>query len=777
MMKHFHLVVVAVVALASAFPLSVRAQDAVTPKQVREALDKAVAYLRTTGAFNARAPYGIGMNALAILAMLHAGVPPSDPDVVRAAEMCAAPANWNANTYHVGCVAAALAAVDGKKYRAVIQKCATWLIEAQNKDGGWRYQSSAAIPDAMRRAREAWEKQAAVNPRLRRVQPNWAAQGVQQSDHSCTQFGLLGLRAAEDCGIPIPDATWKTAEKYLVDSQAKDGGWTYTLGPQTYGSMTAAGLGSLYLCGMKLHQRAEKCGEYEENTRIAAGLNWLANHYSVTQNPGRGGQYFGYYLYALERITAFSGRRLIGQHDWYAEGAAHLVRAQQPNGSWQPRVQLGGPADLDSIFFLLFLGKASAQVLIQKLDYGPGWNTDYYDADNFAARVSQELDLKCTWQVVGLDDPLDAWLQAPILYVTGHGRFELTPELRQKVRDFCDRGGTIVADDCCGNETFDQSFRAEMARVFPTVPLEPIPAEHPVYQAPHKITDKRLRVWLGITAGCRTAVLYSPVDLSCAWDGNIHDVEHHPISETDAFRLAVDVAAYAIGYRPLKDKLDEVKAEPRPDIQDDGRVARGALVFAQLKHEGDWNPDPAAARSILRLYAQDTGARVNMTRADLDPSDPNLYKYPFLYMTGHKEFTYTEAQIKSLREYFDRGGFMFADACCGRPEFDKAFRALVKQIFPQKNLELLPLDHRIFHIKYDINTVRYRPILMKELPEAERQKPRLEAIVVDGRAVLVYSPFDFGCAFEGFPCATCRGLELESAQPLLSNILLYGMTE
>ena len=49
--------------------------------------------------------------------------------------------------------------------------------------------------------------------------------------------------------------------------------------------------------------------------------------------------------------------------------------------------------------------------------------------------------------------------------------------------------------------------------------------------------------------------------------------------------------------------------------------------------------------------------------------------------------------------------------------------------------------------------------------------------VVDGRAVVVYSRYDFGCAFEGFPCAGCRGLELESAEKLIVNVLLYAMTE
>jgi hypothetical protein len=752
----------------------------VTPKQVQTTIDKGVAYLRKSGLLSKKARRGVGMNALAVLAMLHCGVPPTDPDVQRAAQICADPKNWMANTYHVGCIASALAAVDAETYRPTIKKCAKWLIGAQNDDGGWRYQSAAAHAERMKAARKAWEKRVKQNPRLRRIRRHWGRRTAQTSDHSCTQFGLLGLRAAHEAGIPIPRETWKAAEKYLLDTQGKDGGWSYTRPSRSYGSMTAAGLGSLYICGMRLHQQSKTCGEYKQNKRVASALNWLAKNFSVKENPKRGRSYVGYYLYALERACAFSGRKHIGRHDWYAEGAQHLVSTQNKNGAWGRGGRFGrfGHGNLDTIFNLLFLGKASSSVLIQKLDYGTGWDTDYYDADNLAKRASKDLDRKCTWQTVRLEGTVESWLEAPILYLTGHGKLKLNNAQRKKFREFCERGGTILADDCCRNRTFDQSFRAEMAEIFPTVPLAKLPAEHPVYQAPHKITNPKLILWEGITAGCRTAVFYTSRDLSCAWDGNIHD-PRLSVDEKNAFRLGVNVAAYAMGYKPLKDKLEEVEEPVAPrTIEDDGRVARGALVFAQLKHEGDWDPDPTAVRAMLHLYSKATGARVNLEREDVDPTDAELYKYPLLYMTGHRKFTYSEQQVQALRKYVDRGGFILADACCGRKEFDKAFRGLMRQVFPKHDLTDLPPEHKVFHMKYAINSVEYRPILKKERtgrPDAD--KPVLEAVIVDGRAVVVYSKYDFGCAFEGFPCASCRGLELDSAKKLLVNILIYGMTE
>ena len=737
------LTVLAMTAAVAAPCRTARAE--VTPQQVNEAIDRGVKYLRRTTLFNRKGSQGFGLNALAILAMLHCGVPKNDPDIVRMANMIANPKHFVPNTYQVGCVLGALAAVDAKRYRVAIKRGADWLIDAQNKDGGWRYQSRG----------------------------DHRNRGAQESDHSCTQFGLLGLRAAEDAGIKVPMKTWKDAETYLINTQNGDGGWSYTRGASN-GGMSAASLGGLYICGLRMHARSKRCGEYQQNVRIAKGLNWLASRFSVAQNPGHGNSHASYYRYALERVCTFSARRNIGQHDWYAKGADHLVRTQHANGSWA--------TELDTIFNLLFLGKANSKVLIQKVEYDhaapkPRWNTDYYDAEHLAKAVSKELKQKVTWQVVRLDDKVDSWLEAPILYFTGHGKLVLTEEQRAKVREFCERGGTIIADACCMNKTFDTSFRAEMANVFPKTPLVKLHEGHPVYAVPHKIARGGLLVWEGITAGCRTAVFYSKKDLSCAWDGTIHDPKLS-VDKKNALRIGVNVAAYAMGYKPLKDKLEDVKPGlAKRGVDDDGRVARGALVFAQLKHDGDSDPDPPATKAMLNLYSKATGARVDLARADVDPLDPDLFKYPLIYMTGHREFTYTAQQAAALRKYLDRGGFFLADSCCGFEQFDKSFRKLVGQIYPKKSLAVLPPGHKIYTIKHRIKAVQYRPILTKELPEGEKHTPVLEAVTVGRRAVLVYSKYDFGCAFEDFPCATCRGLELESATKLVTNILLYGMTE
>src|SRR4029079_8601355 len=104
---------------------------------------------------------------------------------------------------------------------------------------------------------------------------------LEGGDFSNTQFALLGLHEAVRAGAIVPEGVWRAAEKAWVVCQQRDGGWGYSVDPRTStGSMTAAGIASLYITGNSLDTRAEagfvngvapRCGRYAEYRPIAAG--------------------------------------------------------------------------------------------------------------------------------------------------------------------------------------------------------------------------------------------------------------------------------------------------------------------------------------------------------------------------------------------------------------------------------------------------------------------------------------------------------------------------
>src|SRR5438445_758810 len=66
------------------------------------------------------------------------------------------------------------------------------------------------------------------------------------------------------------------------------------------------------------------------------------------------------------------------------------------------------------------------------------------------------------------------------------------------------------------------------------------------------------------------------------------------------------------------------------------------------------------------------------------------------------------AQRSALVNYLLDGGTVVADACCGRKEFDKAFRAELKKMFPRRPLDRLELDHPVFRAFHKYSTVNFR---------------------------------------------------------------------
>jgi hypothetical protein len=66
----------------------------------------------------------------------------------------------------------------------------------------------------------------------------------------------------------------------------------------------------------------------------------------------------------------------------------------------------------------------------------------------------------------------------------------------------------------------------------------------------------------------------------------------------------------------------------------------------------------------------------------------DLLQTPVLYISGNDAPQLVEHAPK-LRDYVDRGGFIFAEACCSDPQpFDAGFRQLMAAVFPEQEYQL-----------------------------------------------------------------------------------------
>ena len=70
------------------------------------------------------------------------------------------------------------------------------------------------------------------------------------------------------------------------------------------------------------------------------------------------------------------------------------------------------------------------------------------------------------------------------------------------------------------------------------------------------------------------------------------------------------------------------------------------------------------------------------------------------------------ADVKNLREYFDRGGFLLMDDFRGN-EFDNSqyqnMAQQMKKLFPDRELQPVPPTHPIFNLFYDLDSKSMLP--------------------------------------------------------------------
>jgi hypothetical protein len=143
-----------------------------------------------------------------------------------------------------------------------------------------------------------------------------------------------------------------------------------------------------------------------------------------------------------------------------------------------------------------------------------------------------------------------------------------------------------------------------------------------------------------------------------------------------------------------------------------------------------------------------------------------LFKYPFVIMTGESEFRLSSAERTNLKDYLGKGGFMLSSAGCSSKKFDKSFRKEIESVFGKDTLEPLPPDHAVF------NTVN--KITEMKLKHSE-DKARLYGLKKGGKTVLIYSPHGLNDTEHTSGCCCCGGNEIENSIDMNVNILVYSL--
>jgi hypothetical protein len=183
-----------------------------------------------------------------------------------------------------------------------------------------------------------------------------------------------------------------------------------------------------------------------------------------------------------------------------------------------------------------------------------------------------------------------------------------------------------------------------------------------------------------------------------------------------------------------------------------GRPRSSEFVFARLRYgSGDWDFNPKVAANVLNSIVEDTNVPVYREEVVITPDSDELGAFPFLFMTGHKLVRFSDKERERLRQYVERGGFLFSDDCNHDVAglYATSFEREVGLIFPERpRLAKIANSHALYRSFF-------------QFPDGPPQTSHelngwgddivhdyLKAVEVEGRVGVLYSNKDYGCEWD-----------------------------
>ncbi len=305
------------------------------------------------------------------------------------------------DVYNLGCALIFLAELDADQYRPEMKILLDQLLRRQRKDGSWSYP-----------------------PRV-------------HGDTSITQYGVLGLWAAQKAGLHVDKEAVDACANWLIRTQDPTGAWSYIgVDPGNFNridqredfeayhavtgrvtpSLVVAALGSLYIA-------ADMMGYKDSGRRLMVEkklLSVIKLVRTAMDTDATAGRIFGrtvpegehyyrdhcrikterwqyYYLYGIERYESFRAVVLGIEDDepqWYDQGVEFMKRAQRQDGSWTAAP--GGGPFVNTAFGILFLLRSNKQKppIVETLSSRQGFTEFETTIDDIINRISEKDRLK-----------------------------------------------------------------------------------------------------------------------------------------------------------------------------------------------------------------------------------------------------------------------------------------------------------------------------------------------------------------------------------------------
>src|SRR5688500_14996548 len=598
-------------------------------------------------------------------------------------------------------------------------------------------------------------------------------EGTGAYSHSRGHYGVLGVWAAAQCGVEVPDSYWQLVEKAWVANQDPSGGWTYMARSHTdhplTPNMTASAVATLFITQDYLHaDEGIGCRGNIRNPAIEKGIAWLSANFDKVATDEKLPRNYPYNtMYGIERVGVASGYKYIADIDWFGHGARWLLKTQRRDGSWPAEY-----GDLTSTSFsVIFLARGRAPVAMNKLDYAAAskdpkkqapWNQRPRDVANVVRWIGRQSERDLNWQIINLSSPVTDFLDAPILYISGNHALEFDEAFKAKLRQYVEQGGLVIGNADCQGKEFSAAFRKLGQELFPSYEFRARPADHPIYTNQPFVREK----WkskpsvLGLSNGVRELMLLLPQsDPAKSWQLQIVG------GREELWQLAANIFLYSIDKQNLRNK-----GETYSVARDESVEPTAGVRLARLQYAGNWNPEPGGWARLANIMHNRHKTAPDVQAVQLD-AGAALDGFKVAHLTGTAPLALNEAARGQIRKFIEKGGTLIVDAAGGSSAFAQSAEGELSAMFPGAKLKTLEPGDRAFILDGDVlKTFRYRPFAQRVVGNM-KDTPRLAVLTHAGRPAVYFSREDLSAGLVGQPVDGIVGYHPETASEIMLRLL------
>ncbi len=253
--------------------------------------------------------------------------------------------------------------------------------------------------------------------------------------------------------------------------------------------------------------------------------------------------------------------------------------------------------------------------------------------------------------------------------------------------------------------------------------------------------------------------------------------------------------------------LGDVEVPPLPRGEPGGRVIgkgrdiRGVFRFTRIRHSlSDWWADASSLNALTKWLNERTKIKtdMNVEGGALKFTDANLFKTPFVFMTGHDpslvrsrnllgrqygggkmDSRLTETEAAGMRRYLvEKGGFLVFDDCgvnAPAQAMIRLFLAQMRYVMPEYQIERIANDHEIYDNFYEMGgpPVGYDIFWWGTRPP---KRNYLEGISVGEKLSVIIVRRDYMCAMESVSLPTRSVHYSAGVYRFMTNVVVYALT-